>query len=183
MINLWGIVAHSADVSEPQSDAPSQSCLPSISCWVTCSQPAPLHVCPTADEQRWQRAWNVLDLSSSLCGRRSVSSPLPLFPPPPPLQTYQLIPRMVWRRWRKEGMKGGRWGVAFFYSWQAIPAADNMLFHPVKCFPFLTPPPFFPSFISFILSSCLFSFFFARFSRGSSPTLSFHFNVWQCILH
>lgn len=62
MINLWGIAAASADMSEQEWRSLKLSRHPSVARWHPRS-PAPLDVFfPAADERRWQEAWNALDL-------------------------------------------------------------------------------------------------------------------------
>lgn len=62
MINLWGIAADSADMSEQEWCSLKLSRHPSVARWHPRS-PAPLDVFfPAADERRWQEAWNALDL-------------------------------------------------------------------------------------------------------------------------
>lgn len=62
MINLWGIAADSADMSEQEWRSLKLSRHPSVARWHPRS-PAPLDVFfPAADERRWQEAWNALDL-------------------------------------------------------------------------------------------------------------------------
>lgn len=61
MINLRGIAADSADVSEQEWRSLKLSRHPSVARWHPRS-PLRLMFSPAADERRWQEAWNALDL-------------------------------------------------------------------------------------------------------------------------